>query len=101
VRNHAGVCTCIAWVWVWVCAWAWAWLPPTSLVQPPMRLVPPLASPCAPLYLFPNPQVCLEEAHDSYAKEIVHEVPSNTVEDMEGNVSRVVAWVEAWRSGKK
>ena len=45
--------------------------------------------------------MCLEEAFDSYAKEIVHEVPSNTVEDMETNVSRVVAWVSAWRAGRK
>jgi len=39
-------------------------------------------------------QVVLEEAKESYAKEIVHEVPSNTIEDMENNVTRVKSWVE-------
>ena len=42
------------------------------------------------------PQVCLEEAKESYAEAIVHEVPSNTVEDMDSNRDRVVAWVQAW-----
>ena len=34
---------------------------------------------------------------ESYAEEIVHEVQSNTVEDMEGNVERVKQWVAAWK----
>jgi adenylate kinase len=40
-------------------------------------------------------QVCAEEARGSYAAEIVHEVPSNTVEEMESNITRVVEWVRA------
>ena len=31
-------------------------------------------------------QVILDEAREAYAKEIVHEVASNTIEDMENNV---------------
>lgn len=41
-------------------------------------------------------QVILEEARNSYAIEIVHEVPSNTVEDMQSNIQRVQQWVEQW-----
>ena len=41
-------------------------------------------------------QVILEEARESYAHEIVHEVPSNTIEDMENNVTRVEQWCKEW-----
>lgn len=41
-------------------------------------------------------QVVLDEARDSYAEEIVHEVPSNTVDDMENNVERVDDWCKQW-----
>ncbi|CAL5221337.1 g3512 [Coccomyxa viridis] len=37
-------------------------------------------------------QVILQEAFDSYREEIVQVLPSNTVEDMESNVERTVAW---------
>jgi adenylate kinase len=43
-------------------------------------------------------QVILEEARESYASEIVHEVPSNTLEDMESNVDRVVEWCHQWKN---
>lgn len=42
-------------------------------------------------------QVCLDEARSSYPAEIVVELPSNTVEDMESNVERAKAWAAAWR----
>jgi adenylate kinase len=42
-------------------------------------------------------QVVLEEARESYDHEIVHEVPSNTVEDMENNVERVAQWCQQWQ----
>ncbi len=45
-------------------------------------------------------QVVAEEAADSYNEAIVHQVPSNTLADMEANVARVVAWAKAWRAGK-
>ncbi|KAF9162032.1 hypothetical protein DFQ27_006081 [Actinomortierella ambigua] len=41
-------------------------------------------------------QVVLEEARDSYAEEIVVELQSNSLEEMEENVSRIKAWVEQW-----
>jgi len=42
-------------------------------------------------------QVVLETAHESYAPEIVVELPSNTVDDMESNVDRVKQWLDAWK----
>mmetsp|Transcript_7863 Transcript_7863/g.9457 ORF Transcript_7863/g.9457 Transcript_7863/m.9457 type:complete len:185 (-) Transcript_7863:427-981(-) len=41
-------------------------------------------------------QVILEEARGAYAPEIVHDVPSNTLEDMESNVSRIQEWARQW-----
>jgi adenylate kinase len=41
-------------------------------------------------------QVILEEAREAYDHDIVYEVPSNTVEDMESNVNRVKAWSKQW-----
>jgi adenylate kinase len=41
-------------------------------------------------------QVVLEEARESYDSEIVQEVQSNTVEDMESNVERCRVWMEQW-----
>lgn len=41
-------------------------------------------------------QVILEEARESYDKNIVHEVQSNTIQDMENNVQRVEAWTKQW-----
>ncbi|CAB3367142.1 Hypothetical predicted protein [Cloeon dipterum] len=39
-------------------------------------------------------QTILEEAKESYAQEIVHELQSNTPEDMESNVERICSWVD-------
>ena len=41
--------------------------------------------------------VVLEDARDSYAHEIVVELSSEDPDQVEENVSRIVAWVEAWR----
>lgn len=46
-------------------------------------------------------QVLQEEARESYPKEIVHVLPSNTVEDMESNVERIAQWVAAFRSNNR
>jgi adenylate kinase len=46
-------------------------------------------------------QVVLEEARESYAEEIVHEVRSDTVEEMDANVERVKAWVGQWKADNK
>ncbi|KAL3917786.1 MAG: hypothetical protein SGARI_007632, partial [Bacillariaceae sp.] len=45
-------------------------------------------------------QVVLEEAKEAYAHEIVHEVPSNTIEDMDNNVNRVAQWIEQWEKDR-
>lgn len=41
-------------------------------------------------------QIILEEAREGFAQEIVHEVPSNSVEDMDQNIHRVEAWCKQW-----
>lgn len=43
-------------------------------------------------------RVVAEEARESYPPEIVHELPSNSVEDMEANAARVEAWTDSWRA---
>ena len=40
--------------------------------------------------------VILEQAQQSYAPEIVIELPSNTIEDMESNVQRVILWIQQY-----
>ena len=39
-------------------------------------------------------QVVLDEAHDSYDPSIVLELRSDTLDDVEKNVARVLAWME-------
>ncbi|KAG7383872.1 hypothetical protein PHYPSEUDO_003229 [Phytophthora pseudosyringae] len=41
-------------------------------------------------------EVVLQEARESYAPEVVQELPSRTVEDMESNIERVLTWVQHW-----
>ncbi len=42
-------------------------------------------------------EVLLEEARESYDKEIVVELQSNEAEDVESNVERIVIWIENWK----
>ena len=42
-------------------------------------------------------QVILDEAREAYREEIVIELPSNTIEDMEANLTRTMQWLENWR----
>lgn len=42
-------------------------------------------------------QVVLETARESYTPEIVVELTSDTIDDMESNVDRVKQWLEAWK----
>ena len=42
-------------------------------------------------------EVIAQEARDSYAPEIVIELKSETTEDLESNVARIVEWIHAWR----
>jgi adenylate kinase len=41
-------------------------------------------------------QVVLDEARESYEEDIVQELPSNTVEEMNSNVDRCRIWMEHW-----
>lgn len=41
-------------------------------------------------------QIVLDEAKEAYAPEIVIELQSETSEDLESNVSRIVTWMDAW-----
>ena len=42
-------------------------------------------------------QVVAEEARESYAPEIVVELMSESTEDLEANVARIVQWIENWQ----
>jgi adenylate kinase len=42
-------------------------------------------------------QVLLEEAREAYDEEIVVELKSDELEDVEGNVERMEKWVESWK----
>mmetsp|Transcript_31597 Transcript_31597/g.53326 ORF Transcript_31597/g.53326 Transcript_31597/m.53326 type:complete len:172 (-) Transcript_31597:1813-2328(-) len=42
-------------------------------------------------------QVVLEEAKESYADEIVHALPSSTIEELESNVERISSWLDTWK----
>ncbi|KAJ3356035.1 hypothetical protein AMAG_03054 [Allomyces macrogynus ATCC 38327] len=46
-------------------------------------------------------QVILEDAHASYRDEIVVELSSNSIEDMESNVERIKEWAEEWVEARK
>lgn len=42
-------------------------------------------------------QVVVEEARSSYAAEIIVELQSEGLEDIESNVARMVEWINAWK----
>lgn len=44
-------------------------------------------------------QTILEEAQDSYKTEIVHELSSNTPDDLENNLAQIATWVQQWKLG--
>lgn len=41
--------------------------------------------------------VIAQEARDSYESEIVVELKSEGVQDLESNVARIVEWIHAWK----
>ena len=43
-------------------------------------------------------QIVQEEAMESYDRNIVQILPSNTVDDLESNVERVATWLEAFKA---
>lgn len=42
-------------------------------------------------------RVVLDEALESYSEDIVHELQSNTVQDMEQNVDYLINWINQWK----
>ncbi|CDS40943.1 TAF9 RNA polymerase II TATA box binding protein [Echinococcus multilocularis] len=42
-------------------------------------------------------QVVLDEARDSYDAEIVHELKSDTPENLTQNIERIAAWIQLWK----
>lgn len=42
-------------------------------------------------------QVVLDEARESYDEGLVHELSSNTSEDLDSNVSRAAQWLDNWK----
>jgi len=42
-------------------------------------------------------QLLLEEARESYSDDIVHECQSNSIEELEQNVARIVEWTEMYK----
>jgi len=45
--------------------------------------------------------VVLDEAREAYAEEIVVALQSESTDDLESNVSRIVQWIEAWRNNQE
>lgn len=41
-------------------------------------------------------EIIAQEARDSYEPEIVVELKSESVGDLESNVARIVEWIHAW-----
>lgn len=46
-------------------------------------------------------QTVLEEARDAYAEDIVVALRSETTEDLESNVERIVQWIAAWEQNNQ
>ena len=42
-------------------------------------------------------QVLLEEAREAYDEEIVVELQSDSLEDIDSNVERIQSWIEHWK----
>lgn len=41
-------------------------------------------------------QTILEEARESYQKEIIHELQSNTADELENNLDQIESWIQQW-----
>ncbi|KAG8994873.1 factor activating pos9 [Tulasnella sp. JGI-2019a] len=46
-------------------------------------------------------QTVLEEAKGSYDEEIIAELNSEGLDDLESNVARIIAWIDAWRKDRR
>jgi adenylate kinase len=45
-------------------------------------------------------QVVLEEARESYAEDVVKEIKSNSIEELESNVESIAGWAKRWALAK-
>lgn len=45
-------------------------------------------------------EVLLEEARENYNEEIVVELRSDEVEDIDANVARLEEWIKSWQSDR-
>lgn len=45
-------------------------------------------------------EVVIEEARASYPNEIVVELRSESTEDLESNVARIVEWINVWQKNQ-
>eukprot|EP01102_Stenamoeba_stenopodia_P014989 TRINITY_DN5061_c0_g1_i2.p1 TRINITY_DN5061_c0_g1~~TRINITY_DN5061_c0_g1_i2.p1 ORF type:complete len:105 (-),score=32.67 TRINITY_DN5061_c0_g1_i2:3-317(-) len=43
-------------------------------------------------------QVLIDEARESYKEEIIRELQSDTIEQMQQNVASISDWIRSWRS---
>ena len=43
-------------------------------------------------------QVLIDEARESYKEEIIRELQSDTIEQMQQNVAMICDWIRSWRS---
>jgi len=46
-------------------------------------------------------EVLLEEAREAYDEEIVVELRSDEVDEVEGNVERIEVWIKNWKQNQK
>jgi adenylate kinase len=44
--------------------------------------------------------VLAEEAREAFDEEMVVELKSETVEDVDGNVERILQWIQNWRENQ-
>jgi adenylate kinase len=42
-------------------------------------------------------EVLLQEAHEAFDPEIVIELTSNTSDEMDTNVDRIIGWIDQWK----
>lgn len=45
-------------------------------------------------------QVLLEEAREGFDEDIVVELQSDSVDDIDGNVERIQTWIENWKKNE-
>lgn len=46
-------------------------------------------------------EVLLSEARESYAPEIVIELKSNNIDDLDSNIERIESWIESWKQQRQ